>query len=148
MKIWKRQSKNPREKVCNYKIRQKGRKVKIKKKTNFMKRKRNKKFKKKTHLTSNIMIIKKCSEHKFNRIYNLKNKTIRNSCSVFKIKIYKEVRYINMEKIHQDHHSNQMINKTLILVLILIILKIKKVLLKNWNKWNLRILKVIKWIKK
>ena len=144
MKIWKKQLKNQKKSVWNNNNRQKGNKVKIKWKINFMKRKRNTKYKKKTHLTFNIMTIKKCSGPKYNRIYKLKNRIIRNSCLVFKIKIYKEIRYINMGKIHRDHLLKQVTSRILILVLILIIPKIKKVLglPKKRSKLNLSKLKV------
>lgn len=128
MKTLGRRSKNPNEKVWNIsKIKMILIEIEFKRKISFMKRRKNKRFLKIIHLTSKIMIIKKCSGRKFDKIWSLKMLITRNSCLDNKISKFKKIRFINMVRTPQGHHFNNLSLKTImILDSTLIFLKIRK----------------------
>ena len=128
MKTLGRRSKNPNEKVWNInKIKMILIEIEFKRKISFMKRRKNKRFLKIIHLTSKIMIIKKCSGRKFDKIWSLKMLITRNSCLDNKISKFKKIRFINMVTTPQGHHFNNLSLKTImILDSTLIFLKIRK----------------------
>ena len=114
--------------------------------TTIMKRK---KYNKSTKILLIFLItrIKKYLVHRFNKIYNSRSKTIKNSYLACMKVTYKVIKFINMDnKILLDLNFKQIKLQILILDSILISHKIKKILIiKSWMLFKMMLfIKIIK----